>query len=216
MRMSALAAFFITAASFTTATYAKAPPKADAARDALAVPNEPTERQTRAVALRYAGLSGELDPWSGRARLSNLIPTLELRATSTRRRDAQTEYREDQVRDANGDFYIDDARQDVDRLWREGDGLTLRARVDLGRVIFDPAELQSARLVEQLRARRARLGERVAQVYWARRRLIARLRLADPDELEERVDLLADVAQHTAELDALTGDWFTRSCEVER
>jgi hypothetical protein len=188
----------------------------DGARAALAAPHEPTERQTRAAALRHARLAGPLDTWSDRARLANLVPTLELRATATRRHDAQTEYREDQVRDANGDFFVDDARQDVDRLWREGDGLVLRARLDLGRAIFDPAELQAARVTDQLRQRRAALGARVAELYWRRRGHLARLRLTDPDDLERRVELLALISRDTASLDALTGDWFSRSCEAPR
>ncbi len=188
----------------------------DGARAALTAPHEPTEHETRAAALRHARLSGPLDTWSDRARLSNLVPTLELRATVSRRRDAQTEYREDQVRDANGDFFVDDARQDVDRLWREGDGLALRARLDLGRAIFDPAELQAARLADQLRQRRASLATRVGEIYWRRRGHIARLRLSEPDDVEHRAELLALIARDTSTLDALTGDWFSRSCEVRR
>lgn len=159
---------------------------------------EPDVAEVRAAAVRRAGLDPERAAgWARRARWAGAVPELTVRVTRALARDENLAIETEAVgrlRIATGHDLVVEAR----------------ASWDLGRLVFDPAELRAAREGARLAAERLDLESEVTRLYYQRRRLQMDWILDPPDDPAESARRRLELDELTAALDALTGGWFSR------
>jgi hypothetical protein len=153
---------------------------------------EPTVKQTVAAALRHAGLAGR--PEVGvrrRARLAAALPTLSLRAR----------------RDTSWDEASDDKRVtgDIDQKVV----LEARATWRLDRLVFDGTELRALALGQQRARARAALSAQTTALYYRRRAAQVDDLWSPAETAEGAVRRELAIAELSAQLDALTGGWWS-------
>lgn len=171
-----------------------------------AVAGEPTVDEVRAQALQYAGLDGEPDRWSGRARWRNLVPRFSATVGWVEDDSFGTTFYEYLSRDAEGDLLFDAARTTNDETQKDRLYYSVRAWVDFRGLVFDPAEIQASREGRIRADRRQALVTMVHETYWERLALLDEL-AASPNEgrrIRRRIRMLE------ARLDGFTGGWFGR------
>lgn len=152
-------------------------------RDAYGdVGHAPAVRDVLAAAYRTAGLDTNVGRgFAARARLAALVPWLSVRtARDTNWRDGET---------------------DVSR----GTTVEVRATWRLDRLVFEGRELQVVSVEAARRRERRKLGQQVVRVYftWKRAVRAAGLETGDP------AGAMARAEEAAAELDDLTGGWFS-------
>ncbi len=81
---------------------------------------------------------------------------------------------------------------------------------DLAKLVFNPEEYRAAEKIGKIVERREDLLLSVNKLYFSRRRLQAELALSPPDDVLSAVK----IAALTADLDALTGGWFSNEVAV--
>jgi hypothetical protein len=173
------------------------------ADDRLDNENEPTVEELRAAARRHAGLEpGRARGWARRARLAGLVPQLTLRLLRSFERDEGV----------TSTSAVD--RLDVDL----GNDLVLEGRAtwDLGRLVFDPAELRAAREGARLRVDLTNLEAEVTRLYFQRRRAQVEMVLNPPADPTEETRRRLDLEELGAQIDTLTGGALTRALEEGR
>ena len=176
-------------------------------------PNAPSIKQVRRAALSYNQMD-EIDdaPTRRRMRRAHLLPRLEIKTAWRSERDAQNDYRESLSFDDLGAAHQESARHE-EEVGSSAQGLySLTLRFDLSGLVFAPRELELDRRVEQRRERRQAMLSQINGYYYERAYRMARLQALDLDE-EERLTHHHDIARCEAELDALTGGWFTSHTE---
>lgn len=165
---------------------------------------EPSLDEVRMAALRYAGLDGRSESgWGRRARLAGLLPALTLQA--------QRETDEDEAlsRSSTGTQKLDvGAGEDLD--------LQARAVWQLDRLVFDEVELRALQTAQRLHRDRLQLLIQVTNIYFQRRKLQIMAIWSPPsDPSKAALDALA-VVELGAQLDALTGGYFSRALARRR
>jgi hypothetical protein len=154
------------------------------------------------AALREARLvapDADLDALASRARSASLLPELRLRAMRLVDEDeslAPTEYDPARTTASGGTS-----------LWLEA-----RATWRLDRLVFADDEVAIERLRGERAAAQRKLAERVLEALAAWQRALAR-GADDARSPEERRDDALEVASRAAELDVLTGGWFSGMLE---
>jgi hypothetical protein len=154
---------------------------------------EPTAAATVRAALRHAGLAHRPEvSMRRRARLAAALPTLSLKAAR------QTDWDE-----ASGD------RADV--VGDVGQEVVLEARATwrLDRLVFDGAELRTVALGQQRARARAALASETTSLYYKRRALQVDQLWHPPETIEEQIKDELALEELTAQLDALTGGWWS-------
>lgn len=172
---------------------------------------EPDVRQVQRWAVRAHGLERSRDRAPSRARIANALPDVEVRATWLDSQDGRTLYREDHALDAQDRWTREAARQDAQDDHERRLMLTLRLRVDLSKLVFDPRELQAARAVEDRARRRAALRLQVADIFYRRRQHQLALAALPAADVTLRRQQALQIELHTARLDALTDGRFSRA-----
>lgn len=175
---------------------------------------EPDVRQVQRWAVQAHGLEAARDASPSRARIANALPEVEVRATWLDSQDGRTLYREDHALDAQDRWTREASRQDTQDDHQRRLMLTLRLRVDLSRLAFDPRELQVRRAAEDRARRRATLRLQVADVFFQRQQHLATLAALPTAELTLRRQQRLLIALHTARLDALTDGRFSRALQA--
>lgn len=154
----------------------------------------------------------QLDETMGRrARLSNVLPKVDIELGADRDTLRQDRYREDFNRGVDYPFMRDFMRQDVEERSAQGQSIKLRLRFELGKLIYDPQEIAIRRLVAQERRAREQLIELVAQLYWRRRHHQLERLLLPVDDLEGRLHHTIEIELMGAQLNGLTRGWFYRA-----
>lgn len=155
---------------------------------------EPTLEQVRRAALHYAGLAERPDrAWSRRTRLAGLLPVVTVRVVHDTHRD------EELSRSSTGAQRLD-LSDDQDTT------LEARAVWRLDRLVFDESELRAAQASWRLHHERLALLAQVTSLYFQRRKLQLTAPATDPGR--SALEQLA-LAELTAQLDALTGGYFS-------
>lgn len=161
---------------------------------------EPTVREVQTVALEYAKANPErIDSWQARARANAALPQFRTQFDYDINQDLRTRTNLDAT----------DARvitEDDDRSYE----FQVRAQWDLDRLIFEPQELAVARESVRLANLRDRVLDEVTRRYFERRRLQVDLELAPPTDLNERIRKELRLQELSADIDALTGGWFSQ------
>ncbi|MBN2358461.1 MAG: helix-hairpin-helix domain-containing protein [Deltaproteobacteria bacterium] len=159
---------------------------------------EPTIREIQQAAIDYARAHPErIDSWRARAANRAFAPEIETRVT----KDWDKTTRVMQVA-GNPD---QNATYDYDN-WQ----LMVRGRWDLDRAVFDPEEPKVAREGIRLQRYRDDVLNEVTRRYYERRRLQLELDLAPPTEMGDRVRKELRLQELTADIDALTGGYFSQ------
>lgn len=164
---------------------------------------EPTVRAVQQAALRYAALSPEIfKGMRTRSRAQAALPQLTVRVT----KDLDTEDRS-LTRYGESDSALP---QNISATITNGDDLQLyaEARWKLSESVFNYQETAVMRENRYSAKERQKLLQTVTQVYFERKRALIKLKPTKPgSEAAELAKL--KIAQIEAELDALTGGWFT-------
>lgn len=155
----------------------------------------------------------EIDRWTRRARLSNLLPRLRASASWLDQRDRQDRFREDIETDEEGLYHRDGAQH----LWREQSrarGLySLSMTFSLADLVFTRDEMTIQREVRSRWSARDDLLDEVTDLYFERRRLQLLQKLVPESDAEARLDRMLRIEALTARIDALTGGWFRHQVE---
>ena len=88
--------------------------------------------------------------------------------------------------------------------------LELRADWDLTRLVFNRDGITASRQIERLVNQREDILTTVNKLYFARRQIQVELELEPPTSVERAVKSQLRVDALTADLDALTGGWFSK------
>ncbi len=160
-------------------------------------PGEPSIQQVQEQAIHYASMNPErVASWLSRIRYAPWLPHLDAGINRVLDRGLS-------VRERTGDpntFYTKDSAN-----WE----LKARAEWKLNDLIFDPAELHAARESVRISQQRNRIVERVTESYFERRRVQLEQKLNPPSEPSAMTDLVLQESQLTADIDGLTGGWFS-------
>lgn len=165
---------------------------------------EPTIREVQKAALDYAHAHPDIvDSWRWRSRTAALLPQFRTRfdyeIDDDRRTRTNTEATEAVVVTEDNDV---------------GYELQVQGTWDLNRLLFDPQELAVAREGVRLANLRDRVLDEVTRRYYDRRRLQVDLELSPPRDLGDRIKKELRVQELTADLDSLTGGWFSKQLEA--
>lgn len=161
---------------------------------------EPTVQVVQQVAMRYAALNPEVfQSMKSRSRLQAILPQLTVRATKD----------DDQESRSLTRFGETNTPQDISATTTLGDDLQLyaEARWKLNETIFNYQETAVMRENRYSAKERQKLLQTVTQVYFERKRSV--LKLAQLKGADRELESLK-VDQMNAELDALTGGWFSQ------
>ena len=159
---------------------------------------EPTVREVQQQAIDYMRVHPqEVDSWRLRARTNALAPRLTTAVQGDLNDDRRTV-------EKPGDPTI--VSQDNDQSGR----LVIGAAWDLDRLIFEPQEMAVARESVRIANLRDRVLDEVTRRYFERRRLQVDLELSPPKDLADRVKKELRLQELTADMDAVTGGWFSQ------
>ena len=161
---------------------------------------EPSVREVQNAAVEYAKANPErIDSWQARARANAVLPQFRTQFDYDANQDLRTRTNLDAT----------DARvitEDDDRSYE----FQVRAQWDLDRLVFEPQELAVARESVRLANLRDRVLDEVTRRYFERRRLQVDLELSPPTDLNDRIRKELRLQELSADIDALTGGWFSQ------
>jgi hypothetical protein len=174
---------------------------------------EPDIRQTQAAALRWA----DLDPsrgasWRSRAQVADWLPRQwEVSVGLDQDQDRRFTTRDD----FDGMAALEGSAQTDADAQGMGVQVEVSARWEPRRLIFNDDELAaSEESARQWRLRQEVLDE-VTRVYFARRRLQVEARLNPPADWSEAARVRLQLQEWGADLDRLTGGWFSSQALVD-
>jgi len=175
--------------------------KAEAMRILQSFANEPTVVEVQNAAASYARVNPDAyDSWLSEAQLAYLLPRRvqgRVRSTADEGKDLRT------TSAATGS--ISDLVSQDDELQVE-----VRAEWDLTRLVFNRDGIAAARQIERLVNQREDILTTVNKLYFARRQLQVELALEPPTSVDRAVKSQLRIQGLTADLDALTGGWFSK------
>lgn len=179
--------------------------------------NEPSVLEVQEATRRYAMVdSDQMEGWYTRARLANIIPGkwgAQIDQQDLTRDQLRT--KEDLVRSNPDNFNSDLVVEDVTTYdTDQTDGRVnyrLEADWDVSALIFNPDELRVADTVSRLVKVREQVLITVTKLYYERRRLQVEMVLRPPTDAAEQVKLQLRIDELTADIDALTGGWFSKN-----
>lgn len=160
---------------------------------------EPTVREVQNQVVEYVRVHPDVvDSWRTRARVRALAPRFSAEGQGTNDQD---------LRKVTN---LDNAAAEIESSTDSVTGrLTLEARWDLDRLIFEPQEMAVSREAVRTANLRDRVLEETTRRYFERRRLQVDLELQPPTDLTDRVRKELRLQELTADLDAFTGGWFS-------
>ena len=164
--------------------------------------HEPTVLEVQDAAARYALVHPDTyKSWLSRASWSNVLPerlTGEFQSTL----DDDTTARTTASDNSSSDY----TTRDLDEQLR----VKVFAEWDLSRLIFDQDEYNAAKELSKIVTRREDLLTTINKLYFARRQLQAMAVLSPAKSPQKALKQELQLAGLTADLDALTGGWFSK------
>ena len=163
--------------------------------------HEPSVLEVQHVAARYARVNpGAYKGWLGQSNWAYVLPE-KLRGELLYR----DEYGRDVRTTASSTGSSDLVTADLETLYR--------AQVEwrLPRMIFNPDKLKVSTEISKLVTRREEILTTVNKLYFARRQAQALAVLEPPKDPKKAIRLEMQIAGLTADLDALTGGWFSET-----
>lgn len=166
-------------------------------RAAAPEPPEPSLAEVREAALRFAGLDWRPErEWAQRTRLAGLMPVLTVSASSG------TAHDQDLSRASSGNEQLEVA---IDR----DVSFEAKAVWQLDRLLFDETEIRAIQIAQQRHRERQELLAHVTSLYYQRRKL--QLVRAPGGNAPDSATRELAIEETAAQLDALTGGYFTRA-----
>jgi len=166
---------------------------------------EPSVVEVQRAAAKYARVNPEAyASWVSEAHLANLLPRrlyARLRSTSGDDKDVRTT--------SSGTGSLSDLVSTDDELQLE-----VRAEWDLTRLVFNRDGIAATRQIERLVNQREDILTTVNKLFYARRQLQVEMEMTPPNTVDKALRQQLRIDGLTADLDALTGGWFSQ--EVER
>lgn len=200
MKLATLAITVITLAAplGASAAWADDGTKAEARRLLGRFGNEPSVVDVQAAASAYARVDPDAyDSWMASARWAYLLPR-SLRGQIRRTDDDQSDVRT--TTSGISDLISTDSQLQLE----------LRADWDLTRLVFNRDAITASRQIERIVNQREDILTTVNKLYFARRQLQVELELEPPNSVERAVKSQLRIDALTADLDALTGGWFSK------
>lgn len=175
----------------------------------------PSIEDLHEATLLFQGLSpgpqdAHFDALRKRARRANALPELNLKSSWRLQQDEEDDYREDLTIDPLGLVSSDGARRDLKSGEARQDTYSVELRFDLPGLVFDRQEIDLERLRQLREGQRIKLLSQINELYFRRERLLSRLRSLDLDP-EEQLEHHVTILHCDAELDALSGGWFSKN-----
>jgi hypothetical protein len=161
---------------------------------------EPSVKSVQQVAMRYSSLNPEVfQSLKSRSRVQAVLPQLTVRATKNLDEESRSLTR----------FGETNVAQDISATSVLNNDLQLyaEARWKLNEMVFNYQETAVARENRYSAKERQKLLQTVTQVYFERKRALVKLKEARQGDQRDLATL--KVQQLDAELDALTGGWFS-------
>jgi competence protein ComEA len=160
--------------------------------------SEPTVREVQQQAIAYMRVNPqEVDSWRLRARTNALAPRLTTQVQGDLNDDRRT------VEQVGEPTIVSQTNDQSGRL-------VVGAAWDLDRLVFEPQEMAVARESVRIANLRDRVLDEVTRRYFERRRLQVDLELSPPKDLADRVKKELRLQELTADMDAVTGGWFSQ------
>lgn len=158
---------------------------------------EPSIREVQSAAVAYARAHPEsIDSWRARAANRAFAPTFEAGVVKDWDKTKRV-FMEPGVANRTAEYDYDN--------WR----LSLRARWDLDRAVFDGEETKVNREAIRLQRYRDDVLDEVTRRYFERRRLQIEIDMAPPTEMGDRVRKELRLQELSADIDALTGGYLS-------
>jgi hypothetical protein len=192
----------------TLPTLARAEPegtRAEAARILERFRHEPTVVETQQAAARFARVNpSAYDSWLAESNAAHTLPRRLLGRVRSSRNDDRS------ARTTNASTgSLSDTVAARDQLQLE-----VLAEWDLSRLVFNRDGILAARQIERIVNQREDILTTVNKLYFARRQLQAELALDNPASVQKGIQMQLRIEGLTADLDALTGGWFSRQLEA--
>jgi hypothetical protein len=173
-------------------------PKAEAMRILQKFEAEPSIVAVQQAASRYAQVNPEAyDSWLTAANLAYLLPRNlrgRVRSTNDDQRDVRTSS------GAISDLVSIDEQAQYE----------LTADWDLTRLVFNRDQITAARQIERIVNQREDVLTTVNKLYFARRQLQVEMELDAATSVDRAIKMQLRIDALTADLDALTGGWFSK------
>jgi hypothetical protein len=179
--------------------------RAEAARILERFDHEPTIVQTQQAASRFARVNpGAYDTWLAESNAAHLLPRRLLGRVRSSRDDDRS------ARTTNASTgSLSDTVSASDQLQLE-----VLAEWDLSRLVFNRDGILAARQIERIVNQREDILTTVNKLYFARRQLQAELALDAPASVQKGIQMQLRIEGLTADLDALTGGWFSKKLDA--
>ncbi len=189
------------------AALAQPDPRVQAKRLLSKFDYEPSVVEVQRAAASYARVNpSAYDAWVSEAHLAYLLPRRldgRLRTTTETDKDVRTT--------SSGSGSLSDLVSDDEEMRFE-----LRAEWDLTRLVFNKDAISASRQIERLVNQREDILTTVNKLYFARRQIQVEMELRPPDSVQKALRMQLRVDGLTADLDALTGGWFSREVDKQR
>ena len=178
--------------------------KAEARRILAKFSSEPTIVSVQNAAAEYARVNPDAyDSWMSASRWAYILPS-NIRGQLRRQDGDQSDVRT--TSSGLSDLVSTDEQLQI----------ILRADWDLTRLVFNKDSITAARQIERIVNQREDILTTVNKLYFARRQLQVDLELEPPTSVERAVKSQLRIDALTADLDALTGGWFSKQLPESR
>jgi hypothetical protein len=166
--------------------------------------HEPDVRKVQRAAARHAQVNpGSYAQWQSAAAWAHTLPERvkgEVQRLSRDEKDVRTTSSTNSLSEL---LALDDhLRLDVEVQW------------DLSKLIFNPDQLKVSREISNLVELREDILTTVNKLYFSRRRIQVERVLNPPQSIRKAVNLSINIASLSADIDALTGGWFSRKLKA--
>lgn len=173
-------------------------PRTEALRILQKFASEPSVVDVQQAAARYARVNPQAyDSWLSAANLAYILPRNlrgRVRSTNDDQRDVRTSS------GAISDLVSVDEQAQYE----------LTADWDLTRLVFNRDQITAARQIERIVNQREDILTTVNKLYFARRQLQVEMELEQGGSVERAIKSQLRIDALTADLDALTGGWFSK------
>ncbi|MFT7579765.1 MAG: hypothetical protein ACI9MR_001431 [Myxococcota bacterium] len=182
-------------------TSAQADPVMEAKRIMAKFNKEPTVVAVQRIAARYARVNpSAYNSWVSEAHLAYLLPRralVRVRIDDDKQTDVRTT--------SSGTGSLSDLVSQDDELQLE-----FRAEWDLTRLVFNRDGVAASRQIERLVNQREDVLTTVNKLYYARRQAQIEMEIDPPTSVQKAIRMQLRIDGLTADLDALTGGWFSK------
>lgn len=162
--------------------------------------SEPSIREVQNAASRYARVNpGAYESWLTAANFAYLLPD-RVKGLVESDQDAATDVRSTQ------------STESLSELKTQDQELILRLDLwwNFSRLVFNPDKLKISREISRLVDQREDILTTINKIYFARREQQASMTITPPTDIRSAIRRQLQIDALTADLDALTGGWFSR------